>query len=193
LSAAPTNPPLPGPRLQWLASWTLIAFVATLVFVIVLGAMTKPLIDKTPYKLQHLQLSGLHPRLAFVLDDHASTATIVAKWREAGVLDQARRAQAVDFVFPLAYGAFALLMAAGLRRLHPGYPDGGRWIWGVGAGAAAAVFDEVENVCLWSILQQPGYSGGALAVVAAVAAAIKFLLLAVVLLTFVVTLARARA
>jgi hypothetical protein len=182
-----------GPRLQWLASWTLTAFVATLVFMVVLGATTRSLIEKTPYKLLHLQLSGFYPWLGRVPDNHASTATIVARWRDAGVVEQARRGQAVDFLFPLAYGSFALLMAAALRRLHPGYPAEGRWIWGVGAGAAAAVLDEIENVCLWSILQQPGYSGGVLAIVAAVAAAFKFLLVAVALVTFVVTLARARA
>jgi hypothetical protein len=173
---------------QWLASWTLTAFIATLVFMIVLGALTRPLAEKTPFKLMHLELSGLRGQ-----SGPASTGAILKAWKDNNVLDQARRAQAVDFLFPLAYGSFALLLATGLRRLDAGYPAGGRWIWGVAAGTVAAVLDECENVCLWSILHQTNYSGGALAVLAAIAAAAKFLLLGVALLTFLATIVRARA
>ena len=136
----------------------------------------------------HLELSGLRAATA-----PASTGAVLKAWKDNNVLDQARRAQAVNFLFPLAYGPFALLLAIGLRRLDPGYPTGGRWIWGVAAGALAAVFDECENVCLWSVLNRTDYTGGTLAVLAAIAAAAKFLLLAVALLTFLATIARARA
>jgi hypothetical protein len=173
---------------QWLASWTLTAFIATLVFMIVLGALTRPLAEKTPFKLMHLELSGLRAE-----KDPASTSAILKAWKDNNVLDQARRAQAVDFLFPLAYGSFALLLATGLRRQHPAYPAAGGWIWGVAAGAGAAVLDECENLCLWSILHQTDYTGGALAVLATIAAATKFLLLGVALLTFLVAIARARA
>jgi len=185
--------PAPDTRAgQWLAAWTLSAFVATLVFAIVLSALATPLAEKTGFKMVHLQLSGAYPLFAWTPWGRTPTDKILAEWKDKGLVAQARRNQRVDFLFPLAYGSFSVLLAIGLRRLHPGYPSSGRWIWGVAAGAGAAVLDECENLCLWSVLQNPDEPGRVLAALAAAAAVVKLLLLAAALLTFLVAVLRAR-
>jgi hypothetical protein len=178
---------------QWLAAWTLSAFVATMALALVLSALATPMVEQTGFKMVHLQLSGAHPLLAWTPWGKTPTKDILAAWKDKGLLAPARRAQLVDFVFPPVYGAFALLLAIGLRRVHAVGASGGRWIWGVAAGAGAAVLDECENLCLWRVLQHPDDPSRVLAALAAVAAVLKMTLLAAALGTFLFAVFRARA
>src|SRR5262245_20856595 len=115
---------------QWLAAWTLIAFVAMAASGHVLRGVSAPLSEKTGFKLVDLGLAGWHPILTRVRTPHGSlndllgavglethaAADIIRAWSEARVLDAARRAQQIDFFFPVTYGAFGLLLAVGLWR-----------------------------------------------------------------------------
>jgi hypothetical protein len=178
---------------QWLATWTLAAFMATLAIGIVLAASSGPMVERSGFKLVHLQLSGAHRLLAWCSWGRTPPQDVLAKWKETGQLEAARRNQWLDFWFPPAYGVLALLLAVALRRAHPAYPGGAGWVGGVGLGAIAALLDEAENVCLWPLLQ-PGASVDSFLPTAAAAFAIpKMLLLLAALATFVVGILRARA
>ena len=56
---------------------------------------------------------------------------LLRRWKTAGVIDDARTAQGIDFAFPIAYGFFFLGLAAALWRAQPDYPRGARWVWGI--------------------------------------------------------------
>jgi hypothetical protein len=87
---------------------------------------------------------------------------ILATWRSEGVLDDAKRIQLLDFIYPLIYAA-ALAMAclaaasawarAGLRGIA-GLAVVMAWV-----ATAAAVFDYIENlgldISLWNVPTSP--------------------------------------
>jgi hypothetical protein len=179
---------------QWLATWALSTLVATFVLSTVLSAALSPLVERTKTTLFDLQLSGLHPWLADWLADGAGAHEILRRWKTAGVLDDARRGQMIDFAFPVAYGLFCLGLAAALWRVHPDHPHGGRWVWGIGLGTLAALLDEGENAFLWRMLVRPDDDPGRLVPVLATALAIgKYALLAAVVPILVLAVRRARA
>lgn len=178
---------------QWLATWVLSALVATFVLSTVLSAATTPLVERTKTTLFDLQLSGLHPWLADGLTDGGGAKEILRRWKGAGVLGDARRGQAIDFAFPVAYGFFFLGLAAALWRVHPDHPHGGRWVWGIGLGALAALLDEGENAFLWRMLMRPDDDPGRLVPALASALAIgKYALLAAVVPILFLAVRRAR-
>ena len=119
---------------------------------------------------------------------------LLRRWKTAGVIDDARTAQGIDFAFPIAYGFFFLGLAAALWRAQPDYPCGARWVWGIGLGALAALLDEGENAFLWFMLARPDQDPGRIVPALATALAIgKYALLAAVVLILVLALRRARA
>jgi hypothetical protein len=179
---------------QWLATWVLSALVATFVLSTVLSAASSPLVERTKTTLVDLQLSGLPPWLADRLTDAGGAREILQRWQGAGVLGAARRGQAIDFAFPVAYGFFFLGLAAALWRVHPDYPHGGRWVWGVALGALAALLDEGENAFLWRMLMRPDDDPGRLVPAFATALAIgKYALLVAVVPILLFAIRRARA
>ena len=179
---------------QWLATWVLSALVATFVLSTVLSAATAPLVERTKTTLFDLQLSGLPPWLAERFTDAGGAREILRRWKGAGVLGAARRGHAIDFAFPVAYGFFFLGLAAALWRVHPDHPHGGRWVWGIGLGALAALLDEGENAFLWRMLMRPDDDPGRLVPALASALAIgRYALLAAVLLILCQAIRRARA
>lgn len=176
---------------QWLAAWTLVAFVATLVLAYVIAGVSTPLKEKTGLTLVSLQLAGACPILKYacpVLEgtrqEEEAPEKIVAAWRHAGVLSAARLDQFIDFFFPLAYGMFSLLLAVGMWRCHPAYPVGGQWVWGVAAGARAALFDECENIFMWNMLSSSGDPEWLVPALTSLFAIAKFLLLFLALAAF---------
>lgn len=185
---------------QWLAAWTLVAFVATLVCMYVLLGVGSPLKEKTGLALVSLQLAGACPilkRACPVLEgtrqEEEAAGKIVSAWRNAGVLSTAKDAQFIDFFFPLAYGLFALLMAVGMWRCHPAYPAGGQWVWGIAAGTRAALFDECENIFMWNMLSGSGDPGWLVPALTSLFAIPKFLFLLLALAAFLRALRHAEA
>ncbi len=179
---------------QWLTTWVLSALVATLVLATVLSAAVSPLDERTKTTLFDLQFSGLHPWLTDGPEAGSMAGALLRRWKTAGVIDDARTAQGIDFAFPIAYGFFFLGLAAALWRAQPDYPRGARWVWGIGLGALAALLDEGENAFLWFMLARPDQDPGRIVPALATALAIgKYALLAAVVLILVRALRRARA
>ena len=190
---------------QWLAALTLIALVATLASGHVARGISAPLAEKTGFKLVDLQFAGwnkilervptrkysLNKLLAHGGFETHSADEILGAWRQNRVLADARRAQAVDFLFAAAYGVFSLLLACALWRSQPEYPRHVRSVRLITLGAVAAVFDEVENAAIWLALQEGGQPAAVGLVVPSLAATVKFVLLIVALIGVVVSLVRA--
>src|SRR5262245_12020991 len=145
---------------QWVAAGLLSAFAATFVFAVVLSAATKPVVERSKTRLLDLQLSGAHPYLSWAPGGTRPTDVLLEEWTKTGAFGYARRAQWLDVPFAAAYGAFFLLLAVAVRRLHPQWPDGGLWVWAIAFGALAALLDEAENVLLLWILSAPGEPAG---------------------------------
>lgn len=178
---------------QWLTTWVLSSLVATFVLSTVLSAATSPLAERTSTTLFDLQLSGLHAPTAHGPEDGAGARALLLRWKAAGVLDAARHGQAIDFVFPIAYGFFFLGLAAALWRVHPDYPHGGRWVWAIGLGTLAALLDEGENAFMWRMLVRPDDDPGRLVPALTTALAIgKYALLAAVVPILFLAVRRAR-
>jgi len=185
---------------QWLAAWTLVAFTATLVFAYVITGVSSPLKEKTGLTLVNLQLAGACPilkRACPVLEgsrqEEKAPEQIIAAWRHADVLSAARLDQFIDFFFPLAYGLFSLLLAVGMWRCHPAYPADGQWVWGIAAGARAALFDECENIFIWNMLSGGGDPGWLVPALTSLFAIAKFLFLFLALAAFLRALRHAEA
>ena len=179
---------------QWLTTWVLSSLVATLVLSTVLSAAINPLVVRTQTTLFDLQLSGLQVWRAGVPDDREGARALLLRWKGAGVLDDARYGQMIDFAFPVAYGFFCLGLAAALWRVQPDHPHGGRWVWGVGLGTIAALLDEGENAFLWWMLVRPDDDPGRLVPALATMLSVgKYALLATVVPILFLAIRRARA
>jgi hypothetical protein len=185
---------------QWLAAWTLVAFVATLVLMYVLSGVSAPLREKTGLTLVSLQLAGACPILKHACpivegtrQEEEAPEKIIAAWRHADVLSAARLDQFIDFFFPLAYGMFSLLLAVGMWRCHPAYPVDGQWVWGIAAGARAALCDECENIFLWNMLSGSGDPGWPVPALTSLFAIAKFVFLFLALASFLRALRYAQA
>jgi hypothetical protein len=185
---------------QWLAAWTLVAFVATLVFMYVITGVSSPLKEKTGLTLVSLQLAGACPILKSACpilketrQEEEAAGEIITAWRDAKVLSAAKLDQFLDFFFPLAYGMFALLLAVGMWRCHPAYPAGGHWVWGIAAGARAALFDECENIFMWNMLSGSGDPGWLIPALTSLFAVAKFFFLFLALAAFLRALRHAQA
>jgi hypothetical protein len=171
---------------QWLATWVLGAFVATVALVIVLSAASVPLNERTKTTLFDFQMSGLHGA--------SGTAELLRLWKANEVIPAARLAQRIDVAFCAAYGVFFLGLALALWRSHPHYPTGGRWVWLIALGAVAGLLDEVENGLLWWMLLTPDQDPGTvIPTVASAFAVAKYALLVVIPPTLFLALRRARA
>jgi hypothetical protein len=187
---------------EWVAALTLIALVATVAAGYVLTSVSAPLVETTGFTLGDLEFSGWYPLLSAVpagqgsLNDRLAAigfethpyAKILEAWTTAGVLRAAQRAQRLDFVFAAAYGALALLLAVALWRGQPEYPARVRWVWLVALGTVAALFDELENLRMWSVLHRTAAVDYLLPTAAAT---VKVVLLAAALVGVIVGVVRA--
>jgi hypothetical protein len=104
---------------------------------------------------------------------------IVKAWRNINALDAAIYLQWLDFLFIAAYSTmFSLLCILATKMLANFDP---RWLWlGVGLAwgqLAAALFDIVENLCLFPFLYSATNNLLPLALLAAVSAGLKFILI----------------
>ena len=179
---------------QWLTTWVLSAMVATLVLATVLSAAVA---RSTSGRRRRCSIcnsracirgSRIGPRLA------RWPGRSLRRWKTAGVIDDARTAQGIDFAFPIAYGFFFLGLAAALWPAQPDYPRGARWVWGIGLGALAALLDEGENAFLWFMLARPDQDPVAVVPLSPPRWPIgKYALLRPVVLILVLALAMARA
>ena len=144
MSAEPTGqggPADPGPS-SWLVAVTLIAFTATLVTGYAVGGVGSRLSGDTGKSLVTLEFAGWC----------YSSDKVMRAWNDRGLIPTAIRAQKIDFLFAASYGAFALAVAALVRRARRGPRDGRVLALLVALGFVGAVFDEIENVKMWAIL-----------------------------------------
>jgi hypothetical protein len=123
--------------------------------------------------------------LEFALTDK-NAVDIVQAWKNTNALDSAIYLQWLDFLFIAAYSTmFGLLCILATRWLAKFDP---RWLWlGVGLAwgqFAAALFDIVENLCLFPFLYGVTNNLLPLALLAAVSAGLKFILIGLGLLYF---------
>ena len=190
---------------QWLAAWTLIALVGTLASGHVLSGVAAPLAEKTGFKLVDLQFSGWYPILDAIRPGQRSVndllasvgfethraSDIIQAWQKAGLLETARRAQRIDFVFAAAYGVFALLLAVTLWRIQPEYPRRVRSVRLIALGTIAAALDEIENVGLWTVLRGSGDAGEVSFLLPTAVATLKVVFLIAALVGLVVSFVRA--
>ncbi|MBI3247058.1 MAG: hypothetical protein HYZ50_11200 [Deltaproteobacteria bacterium] len=175
---------------QWLTAWTLMAFVSTLVFMCLIVGVSSSLIEKTGLKLVSLELAGVCPAIDAACPvvegkrlQESAANSILSAWNKAEVLDDATRAQRLDFLFPFAYGALFGLVALEMWRRQPAYPHEETSIGYVALGVVAAGCDEIENLLLYTMLLQ-GTAPAGFALGAAIFAIMKFALLAVAVLVF---------
>jgi hypothetical protein len=185
---------LDGINGQWLAAWTLVAFVATLILMYIVSFLGGPLQEKTGVRVAKLQVIGASVVFKEKTEVEADAKRILEAWGKTGVFQYALISQQFDFLFPLAYGSFSLLLSIGMWRCHKKYPIGGRWVWCLGFGAMAAVLDELENIFIWLILTdsiEPGWMW--LVLVSGFAIPKLVLLFPVVPIIFLSALRRARA
>ena len=171
-------------RHQWLTALTLMAFVTMLTSGYVLTSIAAPLAEKSGFKLVDLQFSGffdifdnyptktysLNRALRVIGSETHNSGDILKAWKNGCdekaaqaprpcLMPIAKRAQKIDFLFAAAYGVFALLLAVALWRGQPDYPRPVLWVGLVALGAVAAVFDEIENIRMWSIISGAGSAG----------------------------------
>jgi hypothetical protein len=121
----------------------LVAVAIAALLPLVLGSLTTPLAEDEP---------GGRSIIDFELAGSVDEAKeILATWRAAGVIDDAKAIQLFDIVFPLIYAsalAGACVAAAGAWRAA-GRPRFGQvGIAAAWSAFAAAIFDYVENVGL---------------------------------------------
>lgn len=114
---------------------------------------------------------------------------VVEAWSKGNVLDGAIKLQWVDFLFMLAYSTALSLACIWSTKLLSGFDL--RWL---GAGIilawgqwVAAMFDAIENLCLFPFLYGMGKDGVLLAFVAAVSAGLKFVLIGLGIIYFLIS------
>jgi hypothetical protein len=114
---------------------------------------------------------------------------IVEAWSKANVLEGAIKLQWVDFLYMVAYSTALSLACIWSTKLLPGFDA--RWL---GAGMVlawgqwvAAIFDAIENLCLFPFLYGTATDGVPLALVAAVSAGLKFGLIGLGILYFLIS------
>lgn len=141
---------------------------------------------------QPLKIQGIAPQgilsLEFALTAEKAKQ-IVEAWSKANVLDQAIKLQWIDFLFMAAYSTALSLACIWSTKLLPGFDS--RWL-GVGIALAwgqwvAAMFDAIENLCLFPFLYGTAKDGMPLALVAAVSAGLKFGLIGLGIIYFVLS------
>lgn len=177
---------------QWLVTWTLVAFLATVILMYILSFLGRPLMEKTGSRLVDLQLAGALVITKGTREVESAAKSILDGWKNAGLLNNAVISQQFDFLFPLAYGSFSLLLSVGMWRCHKKYPIGGKWVWCLAFGTVAAVLDELENILIWQMLSGSIEPGWIWPVLASSFAIPKFVCLAIAAGTFFLALRRVR-
>lgn len=114
---------------------------------------------------------------------------IVEAWSKANVLDRAIKLQWIDFLFMVAYSTALSLACIWSTKLLSGFNP--KWL-GVGIALAwgqwvAAIFDAIENLCLFPFLYGTAKDGVPLALVAAVSAGFKFGLIGLGVIYFLIS------
>ncbi len=100
---------------QWLAAWTLSAFVATMALALVLSALATPMVEQTGFKMVHLQLSGAHPLLAWTPWGKNATKEILAAWKDT--VSSPGRRRKCRIVFPRSRRlGWSRIVCVGQRR-----------------------------------------------------------------------------
>lgn len=114
---------------------------------------------------------------------------IVEAWSKVNALDRAIKLQWIDFLFMAAYSTALSLACIWSTKLLPGFDS--RWL---GAGIVlawgqwvAAIFDAIENLCLFPFLYGTAKDGVPLALVASLSAGLKFGLIGLGIIYFLIS------
>jgi hypothetical protein len=162
------------PPRRFLVAITLVALAAT---VVIWLAMRAP--------ESQMQAAGGYGIVNYELAYNADKAeTILRAWGSTGQA-AARRSLLIDFAFMPAYGLLFAGITLLIARAQPGrLATVGRWL--VLAPIAAALFDALENTMLLSMLGTAGRVPPLPPLVAGVSASVKFALLLLAILYWLV-------
>ena len=113
--------------------------------------------------------------------DRGEIATILDSWAEPEASQLVHDQLGLDMLFPLGYGLLLGSVALFLLRRRENYP---RWLEGgiVLMAVAAPVFDVLENIMSLMLIDGYGSVGGATATVFMVSVAVKWSLVALLVL-----------
>lgn len=165
------------PPRRFLVAITLVALVATVVIWLVMRAPESQMQAAGGYGIVDYELAY----------NAAKTETILRAWGSPGQA-AARRSLLIDFAFMPAYGllfaGITLLIARAQTGRLASLASVGRWL--APAPVAAALFDALENTMLLSMLGKMEHVPPLPPLVAGVSASIKFALLLLAILYWLV-------
>jgi hypothetical protein len=170
-----------------------LSFTLTSIVLIVLLAITLLFFIRMQKMSTPLSMPGIVPNgiLSFEFATTAKKAQFIANtWREANLLAQAIKLQWINFLFMTFYSTTFGLACIWSTQLMPIFDS---WWLELGVILAwlqwvAALFDATENLCLFPFLYDTYKDGIPLALIAAVSAAIKFGLIILGLLYFLISI-----
>jgi hypothetical protein len=170
----------------------IISFKNTIIFIVLSLIVTFAIASKLSKIGKPLAISLISPHGILSLE-FAFTAKnarkIVKTWSDENILSRAIDLQRLDFLFIAAYsttlGLLCILATKLLSNLDP------RWLW-IGVGLtwgqlAAALFDVIENLCLFPFLYGATGNLFPLASLAAVSAGLKFILIGFGVIYFLIS------
>jgi hypothetical protein len=170
----------------------LIPFKNACILVVVFAIFTFSIASQLNKIGQPLTIPGISPHGILSLEfafTEKNALEIVKAWSDANILSRAIILQRLDFLFIAAYSVtLSLLCILATKLLYNFDP---RWLWiGVGLAwgqLAAALFDVVENLCLFPFLYGATENLFPLASLAAVSAGLKFILIGVGVIYFLIS------
>ena len=170
----------------------LIPFRTACILVVVFAIATLSIASKLNKIGQPLTIPGISPHGILSLE-FAFTAKkaqdIVKDWSKANVLNAAIYLQWLDFLFITAYSITLSLLCILATKLLPNFNP--QWLsagiilaWGQ---LAAALFDVIENICLFPFLYGANANLLPLASLASVSAGLKFIIVGIGLIYFLIS------
>ncbi len=170
----------------------LIPFKNACILVVVFAIATLSIASKLDKIGQPLTIPGISPHGILSLEfafTEKNAQKIVKAWSDTNILIRAIDLQRLDFLFIAAYSVtLSLLCILATKLLYNFDP---RWLWiGVGLAwgqLAAALFDVIENLCLFPFLYGATENLFPLASLAAVSAGLKFFLIGFGVIYFLIS------
>jgi hypothetical protein len=169
-----------------------ISFNNTILFITASSIGTFAIASKLSKIGQPLTIPGISPHGILSLEfafTEKNALKIVKAWSDANILSRAIDLQRLDFLFIAAYSTTLGLLCILATKLLSNLDS--RWLW-IGVGLtwgqlAAALFDVIENLCLFPFLYGDTENLFPLASLAAVSAGLKFILIGFGVIYFLIS------
>ncbi len=169
-----------------------ISFKNTIIVIVISSIVTFAIASKLNKIGQPLTIPVISPHgilsLEFAFTER-NALKIVKAWSDANILSKAIDLQRLDFFFIAAYSTTLGSLCILATKLLSNFDS--RWLWiGVGLAwgqLAAALFDVIENLCLFPFLYGATGNLFPLASLAAVSAGLKFILIGFGVIYFLIS------